>query len=438
MKNFIMHRYRFYIIDIFKVNILYIFSFFFFAVVNIFANEHTTLNENRDTSCEVANLKLACPTPCNQCPNNDVTLNSVFLTMPDGQQIRVIVGGNPNSDKTVVFMHAHGLSGSVWHCYQTYLAQCGYFTLAIDLRGFGLSKPYIRGTELIDETVANNIARELFCAVATPPTCPPIPTQMWAQYGPTVVSDVYNIVQHFNIQKFSFIGWASGGHIANLFTFKYPSMVEKLVAFTPEYNLSAINNITPIAVPQYIFETALSYFIEFFPCDTFNPAIPGVITPSDIALYNQNPDVYFNFTDTTTGYFQNADTLATYDVIYAMLYYPIDGTPSPVDPSAPILNINQLTQPFFVILGADDTITPIQTEGFPFSQNLQNGRLLVYSRGDHFVPQMFANQAKFIIKDFLDGNVPPNLRQPVIIPSCIYPPSAMLPVQTPCPHFIPT
>src|SRR3989442_366834 len=111
---------------------------------------------------------------CDPCSS----LRDVFVTMPDGQRIRVIVAGNcKNKDKngTIFFLHGLGISASIWYCYQTYLARKGYFTIAMDMRGFGLSQPYIRGTQLVNSSALTNIAPPFVCSLLQVPsqTCPP-------------------------------------------------------------------------------------------------------------------------------------------------------------------------------------------------------------------------------------------------------------------------
>lgn len=71
-------------------------------------------------------------------PAQDTTVTARRISLPDGEQVRVVECGDDEAPP-VVLLHGWGCSAYAWRFIAPALAEAGFRTIAIDLRGHGLS-----------------------------------------------------------------------------------------------------------------------------------------------------------------------------------------------------------------------------------------------------------------------------------------------------------
>src|SRR5687767_14776825 len=87
--------------------------------------------------------------------------NSVgrYVTAPDNTRIYYNVLKVPESKKLLVFLHGLGSDSAAWNLEREGLAKHGYSSIAIDIRGHGLSdRPRYEGAYSIDNFVEDTVA----------------------------------------------------------------------------------------------------------------------------------------------------------------------------------------------------------------------------------------------------------------------------------------
>lgn len=71
-------------------------------------------------------------------PAKDATAQASWVTLPDGERVRIVVTGDPTAPP-VLLLHGWGCSAFTWRHLVRPLASAGWRAIAIDLRGHGLS-----------------------------------------------------------------------------------------------------------------------------------------------------------------------------------------------------------------------------------------------------------------------------------------------------------
>ena len=76
--------------------------------------------------------------PASWYPEGDPRVRAVFLRLRDGERVRVLACGAPEA-APVVLLHGWACSAFSWRHQLPALADAGYYAVAVDLRGHGLS-----------------------------------------------------------------------------------------------------------------------------------------------------------------------------------------------------------------------------------------------------------------------------------------------------------
>jgi pimeloyl-ACP methyl ester carboxylesterase len=116
------------------------------------------------------------------------------------------MSGNSNFDKTMLFLHGLGGNLTVWDSQREFFAELGYTTIAIDIRGNGLSgRPKNR-----------------------------------AKYTPEILAkDILTFLEKEKIQNFILVGHCLGGIISIILTGSYKVKPQALILIATTYKFPA-------------------------------------------------------------------------------------------------------------------------------------------------------------------------------------------------------
>lgn len=375
------------------------------------------------------------------CSSSDhcYCLKDVFLQAKDGQNLRVITSGNRKCNSgTLFFLHGLGLSASIWYEYQRYFGKHGFFTIALDMRGFGLSQPYLINNPQVDVSAFTDPAQEILCSLLYPGQECPLPTPqqtVWPYYAQATMDDINFVLDHFKVKKIDLlVGQSLGSYMVLLYNILYPKKVKKTTVFGVIYNQDAPSSIP--GVPMYIYGPLLAYVLSLSPCFIFDPSLGGT-TQTEINFYEQCPEGYFNFTGTLSSYTQYANINALFDSVFSFVFLPINGDPQPLNPCAPPLNVSSIKREILSIAGDLDNIAPIIYQAIPLEQLLSNSTLLIYSNFDHYTAELLECQLVKILRKFIEDEEIQIDEQTTLVHYNFYPECAQLPVQYPCPPLPP-
>jgi len=180
----------------------------------------------------------------------DITqfIESSFIEI-DGYRTFIIDRGKENKN-VITFLHGFGGSSLFWLDNLDYLVNKGYRTIAIDLKGFGLSQKGFK----------------------------------YSYDHRSQAEFVYKILTKLGIEKTNLVGHSMGGNIALHFSYLYPDMLDKLVLVAPaiietdNIFVSAFSNL--ITLPP--FSRYVSHFVlRFFDLDNFRNFLLSTVYKKD-------------------------------------------------------------------------------------------------------------------------------------------------------------
>ena len=167
----------------------------------------------------------------------------------DGYKTFIIDRGQENKN-VITFLHGFGGSALFWLDNFDYFVNKEYRTIAIDLKGFGLSQ---KGFEYNYDHISQ------------------------AEF-------VYKILTKLGVKKTNLVGHSMGGNIAVHFSYLYPDMLDKLVLVAPaiietdNFFISSLSNL--ITLPP--FSGYFSHFVlRFFDLDNFRNFLLSTVYKKD-------------------------------------------------------------------------------------------------------------------------------------------------------------
>ena len=227
------------------------------------------------------------------------------------------------SRSTLVFIHGLSGSSSSWAEYEKRF-QDGYNILNFDLRGHGASKRWRKYTNYQIKFLAD---------------------------------DLHDLVEHLNIQKFVLIAHSFGTLVAFEFIKNYPSLVEKVVFFSPDFyprRRFFVRLMLPLLYCSRVF--------DFLP---FSPKIGRHVDYYKFMnTYDWDPRRIFVDVSNTT--------LRSY--LYCFLQSNMANYES---------FLGQINVPVLIFHGKSDTFFPVSS-GIIISRKIKNSKLILLE-GDHFI-----------------------------------------------------
>lgn len=134
-------------------------------------------------------------------------MGKIYFKSFDGA--RIFCSYSKRSDKWLIFLHGLGGDETAWEKEKAYFTKLNYSTLAVDLRGHGLSA---RSQEKGFYAMEN--------------------------FG----EDLYLLIKHFKIKNACLVGHCFGGMIAIIFAAKYKRLLKSLILVDTSYKAPFISN----------------------------------------------------------------------------------------------------------------------------------------------------------------------------------------------------
>ena len=270
------------------------------------------------------------------------------LTLKDGAELYYKDWGN-KSGSVVVFSHGWPLNSDNWENQMFFLANHGYRVIAHDRRGHGRSSQPWEGNDM----------------------------NTWAD-------DLHQLFEHLDIKNVMLVGHSTGGgEVARFIGRHGTSRVSKavLISSIPPQMLKTGDN--PEGLPKSVFDgfradmikNRADFFIDVPSGPFFGFNREGAVKSQGLidSWYQQGMMCSFKAV---------YDCVATWEMDYSE-------------------DLKKMNIPVLILHGDDDQIVPIKTGGYKSIKLVPNGRLKVYEKGPHALPNILVDEINNDLLEFL-------------------------------------
>lgn len=268
-----------------------------------------------------------------------------FYRSFDNTKIYYEIQGSLKNKKVMVFLHGLGGNLSPWDSYRRYFSKLGYTTIAVDLRGHGLSdKPKLENAYILE-----NFSR-----------------------------DIQTLLKLLKIKDAILVGHCFGGMVAIITAALFSPCTKNLILIGTNYKSSSLS-------PFSKKSKTLSFLYY-------------IASKSPISLSKKGyPDIS-KFIG--TGDFC-ARRIIT-DILYTTLLSYI-GTFNGICSFNGSGYLKNILCPTLIIQGAKDSIFPINT-GLFLKDSIKNSELVFVPKANHMLVINNAEEIQIIIKNYLHNN----------------------------------
>lgn len=274
-------------------------------------------------------------------------------------------------EKVVILLHGNMSTSKHWDTVMEKMPG-EYTTYAIDLRGFGISSYNVRANSLRDFS-----------------------------------EDLKLFVDKLKLDKFSLVGWSTGGGIAMYFAIDYPAYVEKLIL---------VESVGVKGYPIFKKDEAFQPIIgEFLKTKEEIENDPVQVVPILNAYKDKNKEfikavwdngIYIFKKPDQARYDEYLDEILTQrnlvDIDYSLVHFNISHEHNGVVGGSG--EVDKIDAPTLVIQGKDDLIVPMDM-GLGIAEAIgDNARLEVLENGGHAPMTDDLDRFMKLILDFMDEN----------------------------------